>query len=193
MQLVDGNQVCDTAATMNQTGALAAQFERLLEQHGGIIRKIAFGYTRNESDRRDLMQEIALQLWRAYPRYSPDRSFSTWTYRIALNVAISFLRKKTRGGDDTVQFDERQHDTAQDEPRAASDDRVGLLQELMKSCPPLDRALLLLYLDDCSYREIGAILGLSETNVATKLSRLKERLRQQLTKRKSNDEHDHAG
>ncbi|MGH8100885.1 MAG: sigma-70 family RNA polymerase sigma factor, partial [Chthoniobacterales bacterium] len=65
---------------MTAPEATRVEFERLLEQHGGIIRKVAFGYAKTESDRRDLMQEIALQLWRAYPRYSPEHPFSTWMY-----------------------------------------------------------------------------------------------------------------
>ena len=60
---------------MTASDSARAQFERLLEEHAGTVRKIAFGYARTESDRRDLMQEIALQLWRAYPRYSPERPF----------------------------------------------------------------------------------------------------------------------
>jgi RNA polymerase sigma factor (sigma-70 family) len=157
-------------------------FTRLLEQHAGIIRKIAFGYSNTFADRQDLMQEITLQLWRAYPRYSPGRPFSTWMYRIALNVAISFLRKGTRGGE-TVPFDERQHDIARaDSSSPETMERMAILKELIAKCEPLERALLLLYLDDCSYREIAAVLGLTETNVATKLNRLKETLRQQLPK-----------
>ena len=71
-------------------------FTRLLDQHAGIIRKVAATYTGNRADRLDLAQEISLQLWKAYPRYSPERPFSTWMYRIALNVGISFLRSATR-------------------------------------------------------------------------------------------------
>src|SRR5690349_21286350 len=99
-----------TVATMKPSEAVKGQFEGLLEQHGGIIRKVAFVYARNESDRNDLMQDILLQLWKAYPRYSPDRPFSTWMYRIALNVPISYLRKHTRLERETVQFDESRHD-----------------------------------------------------------------------------------
>ena len=167
---------------MKPSKAIEAQFEGLLEQHSGIVRKVAFGYARNESDRRDLMQDIVLQLWKAYPRYSPDRPFSTWMYRIALNVAISFLRRNSRPGRETVPYDESQHDVVH--PHSSSpetDGRIAMLQEVIIKCPPLDRALLLLYLEDRSYREIATVLGLSETNVATKLSRLKERLRQELT------------
>src|SRR6478672_10654907 len=81
-------------------------FLRLVEQHRGIIRKVATGYASTPADRSDLSQEIMLQLWRAYPRYSPERPFSTWMYRIALNVAISFLRRNTRPARQTVPLDE---------------------------------------------------------------------------------------
>ena len=158
------------------------EFEKLLNQHGGIVQKIAFGYARSEADRRDLVQEILLQLWRAYPRYSAERPFSTWMYRIALNVSISFLRKNTRPGRETVQFDESQHDVAQEHTSPPEiEERMARLQDLIRKYPPLDRALLLLYLDDRSYREIATILGLTETNVATKIGRLKERLKKELT------------
>ncbi len=167
---------------MSEPQATRAEFERLLEQHGGIVRKVAYGYAATESDRHDLMQEIALQLWRAFPRYSPDRPFSTWMYRIALNVSISFLRKHSRPGREMVEFDETKHEPVQ-EPSSSPEmeERIALLHRLIAKCQPLDRALLLLYLDDCSYGEIASVLGLTETNVATKLSRLKDRLRQELT------------
>ena len=182
MDVVKSMNVCEHPATMPDSEAARTQFERLLEQHAGIIRKVAFGYARTESDRRDLSQEIALQLWRAYPRYSTERAFSTWMYRIALNVSISFLRKNTRPGRETVPFDELEHDVVQ-QPSSSpeAEERIAMLQQLIDQFQPLDRALLLLYLDDCSYREIASVLGLTETNVATKLNRLKERLRQKLT------------
>ena len=181
MELVDATKFTYPTAMRPSDSALG-QFECLLEQHAGIIRKVAFGYARTENDRRDLMQEIALQLWRAYPRYSPERPFSTWMYRIALNVSISFLRKNTRPGRESVPFDELKHDIAHEASGSPeTEERIATLQRLIDQYAPLDRALLLLYLDDCSYREIAGVLGLTETNVATKLSRLKEHLRQKLT------------
>ena len=99
MEALTSNDIGEyTVATMKPSEVAREQFEDLLKQHGGIIRKVAFGYARNESDRNDLMQDILLQLWKAYPRYSPDRPFSTWMYRIALNVSISYLRKHSRLG-----------------------------------------------------------------------------------------------
>ena len=154
-------------------------FLRLVEQHRGIIRKVAAGYTSRLADQHDLSQEIMLQLWKAYPRYSPERPFSTWMYRIALNVGISFLRRNTRPVRQTVALDEIDLELPHESAGASEqDERVTLLQSMIATLDPLNRALLLLYLDDHSYRDIAAILGITETNVATKLSRLKERLRQ---------------
>ena len=158
-------------------------FLRLVDQHRGIIRKVAFGYTSGMADQRDLTQEIMLQLWKAYPRYSPDRPFSTWMYRIAFNVAISFLRRNTRPIRQTVALEEIEHELPAESTGSQDvDERIALLQKAIATLDPLNRALLLLYLDDHSYRDIAAILGITETNVATKLSRLKERLRETLTK-----------
>ena len=160
-------------------------FLRLVEQHRGIVRKVAAGYARGLADRHDLTQEIMLQLWKAYPRYSADRPFSTWMYRIALNVGISFLRRNTRPIRETVALDEVAHELPYESTATPElDERVAVLQKLIATFDPLNRALLLLYLDDHSYRDIAAILGITETNVATKLSRLKERLRQHLTQTK---------
>jgi RNA polymerase sigma-70 factor (ECF subfamily) len=182
MEAISTTDACEGRVAMRRAEPISEQFEALLERHSGIVRKVAFSYTRNEADRRDLMQDIVLQLWKAYPRYSLQHPFSTWMYRIALNVAISFLRRSTRPGRETVQFDESRHDLPHEHHTSPEmEERLTILRGVLAKYPPLDRALLLLYLEDRSYREIAAVLGLSETNVATKLSRLKERLRQQLT------------
>jgi RNA polymerase sigma-70 factor (ECF subfamily) len=169
----------DTAA-MTLTIDEKEAFLRLLDQHAGIIRKVAAGYSSSLADRHDLMQEINLQLWKAYPRYSPERPFSTWMYRIALNVAISFLRSNTRPVRQTVPLDEI--DIADEAAGSREpDERIPILQSVIAGLDPLNRALLLLYLDDHSYREISSILGITETNVATKLNRLKQRVRRDIT------------
>jgi RNA polymerase sigma factor (sigma-70 family) len=156
-------------------------FTRLLDQHAGIIRKVAATYTGNRADCLDLMQEISLQLWKAYPRYSPERPFSTWMYRIALNVGISFLRSATRPHRQMVSLEATDLDVADETPTPENDERVAELQRVIAGLEPLNRALLLLYLDERSYREIASILGITETNVATKISRLKERVRKEMT------------
>ena len=160
-------------------------FTRLLDQHTGIIRKVAAAYTGSRADRLDLMQEISLQLWKAYPRYSPERPFSTWMYRIALNVAISFLRSATRPHRQTVSLEAADLDVPDETATPETDERIAELQRVIAGLEPLNRALLLLYLDERSYREIASILGITETNVATKISRLKERLKKQVNQQEN--------
>ncbi len=159
-------------------------FVERLEAHAGIIRKVASSYANNLADRHDLAQEITLQLWKAYPRYSPERPFSTWMYRIALNVAISSLRRTNRTVQPTVPLHEIETELAGEaDSNPETDERIALLQKVIAALDPLNRALMLLFLDDHSYREIAAILGLTETNVATKLNRLKQRVRREMIQR----------
>jgi RNA polymerase sigma-70 factor (ECF subfamily) len=151
-------------------------FAALLERHRGIVAKVAGTYAWNTEDRADLMQEIATQLWRSFARYDDERSFSTWMYRIALNVAISYVRDRSRRRDVPLD-DELADDNAADHER---EQHVRLLHQFIRRQQPLDRALLLLYLEERNQREIAEILGLSKTNVATKIGRLKQKLREEL-------------
>jgi RNA polymerase sigma-70 factor (ECF subfamily) len=154
------------------TDSPQARFQALLARHRGIVFKVADAYCRHAEDRSDLEQEIAVHLWRAFPKYDERRTFSTWMYRVALNVAISFARSTTRRQAEPL--DEQAVPVTDDEP----DERVQLLHRFLNRLDHLNRALLLLYLDDHSYREIADVLGITETNVATKLNRLKLRLRE---------------
>lgn len=167
------------------------RFAALLERHRGIVLKVAHGYARDPEDRRDLLQDISVQAWRSFPGFDPARArFSTWLYRIALNTAISHvrsaeLRRRHHAplDDDAAAAVADPHARDPQEPDAHGhhpDDRTRTLAALhaaIARLDPLDRALALLYLDDCSHREIGQVLGLSESNVGTRLHRLRQRLR----------------
>jgi len=158
-----------------------ATFGELLERHRKIVFKVANTYARQPDDRADLAQEIAAQLWRAFPGYDAQRTFSTWMYRIALNVAISFVRSDSQRQRHAVPLDDAFHDVADGnaaDPEA--DEQVRALHRFIAQLDPLNRALLLLYLEDRSQREIADILGITETNVSTKISRLKQRIRSDL-------------
>ncbi len=171
-------QMTTQAIMANHTEAIRGQFQDLLERHRKIVFKVANTYARSADDRADLAQEIAAQCWRAYPGFDAQRSFSTWLYRIALNVAISFLRNSQQRDRHAVALDEELHDIT--DSRATddeSDERVRALTRFIDRLQPLNRALLLLYLEERSYREIAEIIGISETNVATKISRLKVLIR----------------
>lgn len=162
------------------TGLMRDTFMAHVEACPGIVHKVARAYCWSSDDRDDLVQEILAQAWRAYPSYDPARPFGTWLYRVALNVAISWVRAHVPRRRATIPLDIDTHDaeTPPFDPVAA--ERVRALTLALRQLEPLDRALMLLYLDDHSHREIAGVLGLSETNVATKLHRLKQRLRQRL-------------
>jgi RNA polymerase sigma-70 factor (ECF subfamily) len=152
-------------------------FLRLVEDNKGILFKVCHSYCRDKSDREDLAQEIIYQLWKSMPRFSDQYKFSTWMYRVALNTAISFYRKEKRGAP-VVPFtgiDMDIEDTRGDGSEA--DGRLRLLQQFISRLKDLDRALILLYLEEKPYAEIAEIVGISETNVATRLSRIKDKLK----------------
>lgn len=164
-------------ATMARETQPQARFGELLERHRRIVFKVANTYGFHAEDRADLAQEIAAQLWRAYPGYDAAKPFSTWMYRIALNVAISHVRSTAHRSRHSVPLDQELHDIADDNGADhETDQQVRALYRFIGQLDKLNRALLLLYLEDQSYRQIAEILGISETNVATKLSRLKQRI-----------------
>lgn len=164
------------------TGDLQQRFAAQLARHRGIVLKVARAYCHHGEDSKDLIQEISIQAWRAFPSFAPERAqFSTWLYRIALNVAISQLRhqrlhQQHHAQADPGQLEQRAQiaDTAEDAAALAQ------LNAVIRSLPPLDRALLLLHLDGCSHQQIGAVLGISPGNAATRLHRLRQQLRQRL-------------
>lgn len=151
-------------------------FEALLGEHRGILHKVANTYCRNLADREDLAQEITVQLWRSFPAFDGRCRFSTWATRIALNVAISHVRQETARARHTVPAEDHHLEIA-DEPGAPAEDLL-LLHRFIEGLDGLDKALALLYLDGSTHQEIAEVLGITPTNVATKIGRLKERLRQ---------------
>ena len=151
-----------------------------LERHRGILLKVANAYCRNPADRDDLVQETAAQLWRAYGRFDESASFATWAYRVAVNVAISFHRSGRRRQQQVVPASEASLESLPAPAAAEADDRLALVREFIEGFDELNRALMLLYLDDRPYAEIAAILGITETNVATKITRNKARLKRSI-------------
>ena len=159
------------------------RFEALLHEHRKIVFKVAGLYSRSAADREDLVQEISAQLWRSFGSYDPARAkFSTWMYRIALNVAISQVRRERWSASDRFEPLQAHHlDIMGGEEVAEPDERLAELYAFIGQLDALNRALILLYLEDRNYTEIAEILGISETNVATKISRIKQKLRGQMT------------
>jgi RNA polymerase sigma-70 factor (ECF subfamily) len=158
-------------------------FLELIENNKGIIYKICNTYCTNAHDREDLAQEIIYQLWRSAGSFDPTYKFSTWMYRVSLNVAISFYRKQKAGKEKIELTDELP--LIEEQINSESDEQIHLLQRFINELKELDRALMILYLDGKSYTEIAEVLGISVTNVATKTNRIKEKLKQRFSSYKS--------
>ena len=141
-----------------------------------IIYKICNSYCSQRNDREDLAQEIIYQLLKSYRSYKQEYKFSTWMYRVALNVAISFYRKKKTTG--TVIYEPVLPDHKQEVSTVGElENNLAVLEQFINELKELDKALMILYLESKSYKEIAEILGISETNVATKINRIKEILK----------------
>jgi len=154
-------------------------FLQLLAQYKKIIFKICNAYCKEVESRKDLAQEIVIQLWKSFSKYDPQFKMSTWVYRISLNVAISFYRRERKNAN-TSSIPDEGFDIADDkESKSETDTNIALLHQFINQLDELHKALMILYLDDNSYKDIAEVLGITETNVATKISRIKQKLKQQ--------------
>jgi len=153
-------------------------FLSVIESNKGIIYKVANSYCRDIEDRNDFVQEITLKLWQSFDTYNNEFKYSTWIYRIALNTAISYYRKeKVREKYFTAisaSFLEFEDTNTSNE----TEHKYVLLQQFISELKDMDKALMLLYLEEKSYVEIAEIIGISESNVGTKISRLKGLLKE---------------
>ena len=152
-------------------------FAALLESQKGVLYKVAYVYCRDPEDRRDLIQEMAFQLWRAWGRFDGRSSAATWTWRVATNVAISFRRHEGRRIRDTLPI-ELGLEVA-DGGFDADDRHSRILRALIDDLDELSRALILLYLEGYDHAEIAEILGTSPSNVGTRLGRIRNKLKTQ--------------
>lgn len=154
------------------------QQEKFLDDvrpHVGMLRRVAAVYADSVEDRRDLLQEVLLQLWRSYPGYRGDAKFSTWMHRVALNTALLGWRRRSRRPEGHLSAGEHVLDNL---PGVEPDDEaVRALYAAIRLLPGVDRAIVALWLEGHSYREIAAITGLRPSNVSVRLVRLKEKLR----------------
>lgn len=159
-------------------------FFRLIEDNKAIIFKICHTYCPDKTQHQDLAQEIIFHIWKSGHAFDPDKKFSTWMYQVALNVAISFYRKKSREPH-TVALSAKEEILMIPEATDNRAEQLMHLQQLINELKELDRALMLLYLESKSYREIAEIMGITETNVASKINRIKEKLKQKISLLKS--------
>lgn len=154
------------------------QFEKHIRENELLIYKVCRMYAYTTADREDLFQEIVIQLWKAYPRFERRSKFSTWLYRVALNTAITGLRMKK----DFIESREpgQLPEHIPDE-NAGREEELKQLHKAIEQLNQVEKAIVMLYMEDRSYEEMEEILGLSTGNLRVKMNRIKEKLRQ-LTK-----------
>ena len=157
------------------------KFISVIKDNQNLIFKICYSYCSNLENRKDLQQEILLQLWNSFSKFDGRVKISTWIYRIALNTAISYYRNDCKHKDKKVTIDASIISLSNFESESEQDENIVMLYQFIERLDEMDKALILLYLDDNKYKDIADILGISETNVATRISRIKKNLKEQFS------------
>lgn len=157
-------------------------FLALLNKYQPLLRRVCRLYCPHAADQQDLYQEVVLHLWRAWPRYEarPEAKLSTWLYRVALNVAISDLRQRTRRPP-PQSFDQVPPGLPDMPPIGPDADDLAQLYRAIERLSDVEKAFVLLYLEERTYEEMADILGITQNNVRVKMHRVQQKLRQLLT------------
>jgi RNA polymerase sigma-70 factor (ECF subfamily) len=147
------------------------EFIEILSQYQGILHKVNLIYFKNSIDRQDNFQEIVYQLWKSFPNVKNKKSIGSWIYAISISTAISTLRKKSKIEIHDNLPEIRDLDNHFD--RFINNDNLRLLIEAIQNLNEIDKSIMFLYLEDKSHDEISEILGISKTNVGTKINRIR--------------------
>jgi RNA polymerase sigma-70 factor (ECF subfamily) len=148
------------------------QFLGKIQKHQGIIQKISLIFSNGREDKEDLSQEIVLQLWKSYPSFNHESSFSTWMYRVALNTAIGLTKNRKQ----FVEIEKHPIVVNETEHNLFLSEEVKILYKAISQLNKVEKAIVLLWLEEASYQEIADITGISVKNVSVKLVRIKARL-----------------
>jgi len=143
--------------------------------YSGIIIKICRAYTDSQEDFEDYYQEVCLQIWRSKDQFKGESKWSTWVYRLSLNICLTIIKKKKNNRQHTIS--DYEVPVATEDNHAFSDESLNLLYDAIKQLSEIDRAVILLYLEKRPYKEIGEIIGTSHNNIAVRITRIKERLK----------------
>lgn len=150
------------------------EFINLINTHRGIIYKVCNLYLNDSESKKDLFQEIVLQLWRSFPNFRHEALGSTWMYRIALNTAISNFRKESRKPEKhSISAAEFQIPDISYEDES---ENLNLLKQAIAQLTQIEKAIIMLYFDEKTYEEISEIVGITKTNVGVRLNRIKTKL-----------------
>jgi RNA polymerase sigma factor (sigma-70 family) len=154
-------------------------FTDLIREHQALLYKVTSIYTDNKEDQEDLFQEVVFQLWKYFDSFRNDAKITTWMYRVAMNTSITFIKKKKRRPDSVLVADVfiNQSDTKDD----VFEERLQMLYQQLTHLNTLEKGLIFLLLEGKSYKEIAQITGLSDSNVGTRISRVKKKLKTNMT------------
>ena len=158
-----------------------AIFTDLIREHQGLLFKVTSIYTDNKQDQEDLFQEVVYQLWKYFDSFRNESKITTWMYRVAMNTAITNLKKNKRRPDSISIVDTviKESETLKDD---IYEERLRLLYQYLNKLNTLDKGLIFLLLEGKSYKEIAEITGLEASNVGTRISRVKKKLKTNLKK-----------
>lgn len=156
---------------------LSEQFLGVLEENAGIIIKISRAYTNSYADREDLINDITLELWKSFDRFNGESKISTWIYRVALNTSMNYKRKRKNDYLFISLSDFKKEEILPWLVESETSSELDLLYNCIDELNEINKAIILLYLDGNSHEEISKIMGISKTNVATRISRIKEQIK----------------
>ena len=162
-------------------------FMQQLNQHLGIAHKVCGLYFDDAEEKQDVVQEMLYQLWRSYPGFDGRSKFSTWMYRVCLNTALTYRRKESKRKTQPLS---PSHYQIPDEPANHREESMQLLFDAIATLSPLNKAIVLLYLEDLSYEEIAQVTGLTKSNVSVRLVRIKKELEKMMKKHPKAYSHD---
>jgi RNA polymerase sigma-70 factor, ECF subfamily len=155
---------------------LEKEFLQIITENQGIIHKVCSIYCDLEEDRRDLFQEILVQLWKSYPSFRSESKFTTWMYRVALNTAITSFKKDKRQPDKSgVSYENLQ--MAEELYDSATEDQIKMLNKAVSNLTGIEKSIILLFLEDKKYEEIAEITGITQNYVRVKMNRIKKKLK----------------
>lgn len=159
---------------MQVSESVEQEFLSVIREYERVIYKVCYLYTTPNATLNDLYQDVVLNLWKAYPKFRRECKISTWIYRIALNTCISFSRKEKNVPEFVTLSREADWMTEDNDPLK---EMLKQLYRMINQLGQLDKSIILLYLEEKSYEEMAEITGLTVTNIATKLSRIKDKLK----------------
>lgn len=156
------------------------QFVQFINENEGILFKVSTLYTNSDADVQDLRQEMIYQLWRSFDSFKGNSKRSTWMYRVALNTAMVYLKKKKRVVTSGIEIDERLLQRI-DVTNNEEEEQIKKLYDTIKKLSDIERGIIMLYLEGKSHEEIAEIIGFTTTNVGTRIGRIKKKLKKLIT------------